>query len=290
VDNGVVAQQACDNVNNLFKLLTPSLGEGQPLVTNMIGTNDANNYGAGPYESIFNLCNKSALTWAGVPEQNKVRGDAAVINGSTCVPDYTLLYFDSGPTGEICYEPGSTLLFSLTTTGGPIYIWSKFIDGDTGAWEYSIDNEPPVEIQTATNPPINTLGVDGHSAYGVTRVPVQAGTHTIQTTQTAPGTMGIFAVGTPSDAPLDQLPYLLDMALPNQLNGNKQSDVDAYLLDTVSNYNLLVEDGLRIYLLPTENFVCDSSECMSDQLHWNATGHAGAAQAVEQIILRPQWP
>ena len=273
--------QACDAAAKLFTYDYPSPTAQQPFRAVMIGTNDANTKGAGAYEATFNTCDQGFVSWSTVPSNFKVLASTGTTSG-TCSSDTTY----AAATGEKCTANASTITVSLTTTGGPVYIWPRYIDSDAGTWTYAIDGGSAVSVSTALTTAISTLN-SLTTAPGLIRVTgVAAGAHSIVFTQTHSGTMSIMGVGTPSNLAVKSgLPYLADMAIFNQFNGVKQSDVDAYNADISANLALLTGDGLQLYYVPTNKFVQMTTAANDDEpgnggLHINAAGGGEVAQAV----------
>lgn len=274
-NRAVSGDQAADLAAHAFNYDSPTLAAPQPWRGVMIGTNDANAKGAGAYEVTFNSTDQAALSWLAVPASFKVLASAGT---GTCTSDATY----AAATGEMCTASGSTISLSLTTYGGPIYIWPRFIDGDTGTWTYQVDSGSPVSVSTAFATAIGTQN-SLTTAPGLIRVTgVTAGTHTILFTQTASGTMAIVGVGTPPSGGLSTgYPYVVVGNVFNQLNGNDQSAVNAYRTDVSNNISLLQGDGLQLYYAPTEKFVQMTTGAGDsyNTLHANANGGAEIAEA-----------
>jgi len=106
------------------------------------GDNDANVKGTGSYEAIFNLCTLANLSWLAIPASYEMYSTAATATG-TWVTDA----FPQGGIGRTSTTNGSTLTYSLTTTGGTIYIWYKAFDSNAGTFTYNIDGSGAVAIK-----------------------------------------------------------------------------------------------------------------------------------------------
>jgi hypothetical protein len=270
----IAGQSACDvNQLELFPNDNPSPAVIQPLRSLMIGTNDLGK-GAGAYEATFNTCNQASISWAAIPSNFKVLGSAAATSG-TCTNDTTF----TAVTGKKCTASSSTITFSsataITTTGGPIYIWPRFIDSDAGTWTYAIDGGTAVSVNTALSPPIATTG-GGTQSVGLIRVPVAAGTHSVIFTQTHSGTMSIVAIGTVPNTTFSGLPYLIVNQIPPQLNGANASVIATYNADVLGNFNLLGPsgDGLNLTWGPVGTYMQATTAAadMYDSVHPNAAG------------------
>ena len=277
----VSGDQACDAASHAFNYDSPGSG-AQPFRALMIGTNDANTKGIGNYEATFNKCDQALLSWLTVPSSLKTLASTGTTTG-TCTTDTTY----AAAYGEKCTAIGSTITQNVTTYGGPIYIWPRYIDSDTGTWTYSIDGGAAVPVTTALPTAIATI--NGLStAPGLIRVPVASGSHSIVYTQTNAGTMAVVGSGTPAQSGLTAgLPYLFDMTIFNQLDGNYArnfpgSSVIEYRLDIASNFTLLRNDSLQIYYVPVDKFV-PMTTAVGDAyntLHINVLGGAEVAQSI----------
>lgn len=276
-NQAISGDQACDTASHAFNFDLPSIIGPQSFRSVMIGTNDANAKGPGAYEATFNSCDQAVLTHLATPSTSRVAASTGTTTG-TCANDTTY----AAVTGEACTAVSSTITLPLTTTGGPIYIWARYIDSNTGTWTYAIDGGSAVSISTAFAAPISTQNALT-TAPGLIRVSgIAAGSHTIVFTQTGAGTMAIIGAGTPSNAMLATLPYVLDMTIINQSNGNLQSNVNAYRVDILANYTLLSGDGLKLFYTPTDQYVPMTTAAgdIENTLHVNPIGGSEIAQAV----------
>jgi hypothetical protein len=284
-NRAVSGNQACDSAMAVFKNDTPTIVMPQPLNTLMIGTNDANNKGAGAYEATFNKCHQAILSFKTVPSQNVVLGSTVVgTSTGTCSTDTTY----TANQGIKCTASGSTATFNLTTTGGPIYIWYRSIDGDAGTFTYSVDGGTAVPLATAATTPINTGFWSLTTAPFLQRVTgVAAGAHAIVFTQTHSGTMPIIGVGTPSSAaPLNALPNLVVANITRQKDGANATAVAAYNADVASNIALLQADGLNLYAVNVTPFFAGSTAAadMADVLHPDDAGQGELYSAFASVI------
>lgn len=261
----------------------PTIAQQEPLRTLLIGSNDAPNKVAATYEPTFNACYLGVLSYLTVPSQNKVTG-GSVFSGAhytgTCASDTT--YSDA--TGIDCTANGSTATFTITTTGGPIYIWPRAIDSDTGTWTYSVDGGTAVAETTALNPSISTINGGTQSMAFIRVTGLSAGSHTVVFTMTSStGNMAILAVGTPANSYFADLPYLVVGDTPYQLNGNQTSLITPYVGFEHTDISLLQGDGLNISLAPVNSFLLATTAAndMYDNIHPNAEGMGEVAAAFE---------
>lgn len=291
-NNAVSGDQACDSGIKILNSDSPVVTARQPWRSLLIGTNDANNEGAGAYETTFNNCLLADMSLESIPSSYKVAGSTGTTSG-TCSNDTTY----SQLTGENCTSNGATISLPLTTTGGTIYIWYRSIDSDGGTWTYKVDSGGAVAENTAQVTPIATHNGNTAAPVLVRVTGVAAGSHTILFTKTsAGGNMPILAVGTvPSGIPLASTPYFVMGDLPNQLNGNDQTAVNAYRTDTVNDITTLAGDGLAVYHAPvgTRLQATTAAADMTDVLHPNDAGHLGEIYPAFQTaakVLTPTAP
>ncbi len=254
VNYGTGGDQACDVGNRwMFPSYAPGIALPYPLVTLMIGTNDENfNPGPSAYQATALACYGADLTWATVPSSAKVLAGSGTVTG-TCAADTT---YAQAP-GEKCTAAGSTLSLPFTTTQpGAVYVWVRYIDGDTGTWTYSLDGSPAVARTTALSPVIATHNGSTQAPGMIRLANVPSGTHTLVFTQTAAGTMAIIGVGyPPSTASTSTTPYAVVGTLINQANGANQTGVNAYRADEKSEIAQLKADGLLLFLAPMDTYV-----------------------------------
>lgn len=273
----VSGDQTCDATAHLFNDYAPSLAAQQPYVARAIGTNDTNVKGAGAYEATFDTCDQAFLSYVTVPSNTKVAASTGTTTG-TCASDTTY----AGITGEECTASASTLTLSITTTGGPLYIWPRYIDSDAGTWTYAIDGGTAVSVSTALTTAIGTQnGLT--TAPGLIRVTgLSSASHTVVFSQTHSGTMAIIGIGTTSTATSPTRPYVFDSNIIDQLNGNDQSAVNAYNTDRAANQALLVGDGLNVFPANANQSVAATTSAgdMANTLHMNAAGGGEFAQAM----------
>lgn len=298
VDRAVSGQQACDLANTqTVKYDLSTIDKNSAVYTMMIGTNDANIKGTGPYESIFQGCHKAAIAWNAV-------GDKVAANSANCTDGGTWGAFTGyALVGEFSTTNGSTKTCSLNTFGGPLYAWYYQQDGNGGAFTYSVDGGAPVALTTATLTAIATHN-NGTYGWGLIRVTgLAAGSHTIQFVVTSATNsnngVAVSAIGTPPPAGTYGFPRVYVGGIPRQ-QGDANSAVTAqYNADVLADVNLLAGDGLGVYFVNIRNYLCASvvaGVCVNSYgagdmqplgtpndggLHPNAVGHNDLKQAFE---------
>ena len=283
VNYGTGGDQACDVGNRwMFPNYAPGSTVPYSLVTLMIGTNDQNFYPApSPYQSTALTCFAANLSWASIPSSAKVLAGTGTTTG-TCAADST---YAQAP-GERCTAVGSTISLPFTTTQtGAVYIWARFIDGDTGSWTYSLDGGAAVTHTTALSPAIATHN-GSTAAPGLIRLAlVSPGSHTLVFTQTAAGSMAIIGVGHPPVAGATSItPYVVVGTLINQANGLNQAGVNLYRADQKNQITQLKSDGLLLFQAPTDTFVAMTTAAgdiapTGGNLHMYDNGQGEAALA-----------
>ncbi len=216
VNHGQQGDTSCDLAQKVFtgeNPTTPVAG----LYTAMIGTNDANNEGAGAYEAVYHNCHLAALSWLAVVRSSKVFAqDVGCVQSGTWTVDNT---YQSG-IGESSSTSGSTLSCSITTQGNPIYIWHRLINTNTGTFTYSLDGGTAVSTNAFTTPAMaNNVGT---VSVGMIRVPgVSAGSHSVKITVTSStGSVPILAIGSAPTTGYVGQPVVYSAGVPFQQNDN----------------------------------------------------------------------
>ena len=300
IDRAVSGQQACDMVDQQTVLSDLTTADSNPIYSMLIGTNDANHHTATDgYNTTFNACHQAAMAW--VAAYKKFAANATNCTDSAGwlawnVKNYSLI-------GEFTTTPGSTKSCPITTTGGPLYAWYWMGDSNTGAFTYSVDGGTAVAATTQPSAGINTAN-GGHAGWGLIRVPVAAGSHTILFTATSASSnngVAIGAVGTTSPQATYQGPHLFVGGVPRQ-QGDANSASTAYYDGLVkANVALLAGDGLNVTYVPIRNYLCTSQlagVCYNNSgiadmntpavdsggLHPNNVGHVDLKQAFEEVI------
>lgn len=300
---GTSGSYACDMSYLKVAQNALSVVDNNAIYTMMVGTNDANNKGAGSYETgVYKPCHQGAIAWVAVA--NKFSADAAhCTNTGTWVANtgYTV-------DGEKSTTNGSTKSCPVTTYGGPIYFWYTSSDTNPGTFTYTVDSGSPVAVSTESTPAIaaqSTLGVM------LVRIPVSAGSHTILFTITSAtgssNVASIQAVGTPPAQPTYGSPKVFVGGVPRQQGDANSAATAAYDADALADAALLAGDGLGVYFVPIRNYLCpvqsggscynnagvldmNTSGVDSGGLHPNTQGHQDLKQAFEQTMQFTPYP
>jgi hypothetical protein len=210
-----------------------------------------------PYLTTFSNCLVSKLAWYGIPSTSKVFATSATSIGGTCAADSAYSYASySAVTGESCTAVGSTFTLSITTpAAGPIYIWYRGNDSDTGVWTYNLDGTGAVSQTTALAEPILTNNNQTQAVLAI-RIPnVAAGNHSLAFIQTAAGTMPILAIGAPTTGTIYNKPVVVQHDVAPQPSGANQVAVNAYNVAIDAAILQAQNDGLNVNLAPESQTV-----------------------------------
>ncbi len=152
-NNGAISASVCSmSDSQVFPNENPTAARN-PLYTMLIGTNDT---GQDPstYGSVVNACQRAALSWLAVPSEYKVFGqDDAVGETGSWSNDDT---YQTG-IGISSTTSGSSLTFPITTTGGPIYLWYRIINGNNGTFTYQLDGGTATAVTASTTPNVSLM-------------------------------------------------------------------------------------------------------------------------------------
>ncbi len=266
-----------------------------PIYTLMVGTNEAINKGAGSYESVYEACDQASLAWLAVPSENKVFGTSSsvVLAGSwTNSNTYTTGRGTYPTVGIQSSTNGSVATFPITTTGGPIYIWYRIIDGNGGTFTYQLDGGSAVSENAFTNPEVDDNN-NGNQGIALARITgVSAGSHTIAITVTSATNSGnlvpIIAVGTAPSSISSGSPKVFPSGLIYYQDDELSASTAAYNADALADADLLADDGLPIYPVNVRNYFTiayDVSGIFGGP-HPNDLGHSLIRDAFEAEMLQ----
>jgi lysophospholipase L1-like esterase len=279
---------------------------GNPVYTIMAGYNDAIKIGAGSYEPVTHLCNQASFSYLATSLRTPGSTGVTANNGWANDTRYAM-------TGALSSTNGSSMTLSITTSGGPIYIWYELIDGNGGTFTYQVDTNSAVSEYTSTgasplNQPIHpgagsSLGTRG---VGLIRVPVPSGTHYVQfvvtSASSSSNTVEIVGLGTPSSvaAASSQPPIVYVGGIIKMQDDMSSGATSTYNGDVYSDVNLLAGDGLPLVFANVRNYLCvnivssvcenasgvsdmdnGSNDLTQDYVHPNGAGHGDLKQAFE---------
>ena len=285
----ISGDQACDvATRQIFPNRDDSAAQLRTFSSLLIGTNDADVKGIGGYEAVFTRCHQAAVSWLALPSDRKVQAtsSAVVTHGPGVIESAN--NWNAWETASV----GASISFPITLlTAGPIYIWPRIADGDTGAFSYAVDGQICGAFATGTSPAIHTQNATSDS-LAFLRVPgIAAGPHTVTLTQTtSQGTMRIVAVGAPT-ASASSIPTLVLANVPRQQAGGNCGRSPLICIDytaiVISDVSVFYGDGLDVRYAQNYSYMQADSSDMFDSIHPNALGQSELRAAFEAAVLRP---
>ena len=254
----------------------------------LIGTNDVDVKGTGPYEAVFNLCQQASIAWLAVPASDKVRGNSNSV--TTSGPGH--IETSNGWNARVTDGVNASVTFPVQRTiTGPVYVWYRISDGSAGAFTCAVDGKVVGSSASATSPAIATQAGVTDSA-GFLRIPgVPAGSHKVTFTQTSGGSsgVGIIAVAAPSDS-VAQAPRVVVGTIPHQWMGTgaaictfSDAPCDQYTADVIANVETFFGDGLNVHIFDTNKYLKATGADMADSVHPNAVGQQEIAHALQDV-------
>lgn len=260
-------QRACD----VFPYQISSRGTGTVPAANaayslLIGTNDADNGGAGGYEAVFKQCHAAVVTWLATRTQDKTfPGSGSVTASGACTNR-------AGDENFLCSGPGTLSFNQFASTGNALYVWYTIADGVPAAASFTVTADGTTTtalIKPAV--PIDT-GNGTTASIGLLRIaPFSAASRSVQIS-TATGGLAILAVGT--NRAIKPIPVAVGN-VPNQRLGNPIAPVStqlAYSLRIRENIADAVADGLDVRFADDRSYMLGTGDQLFDQLHPNLIG------------------
>lgn len=285
----IPGDQACDiPTRQIFRHRdSPSLAEhGKYSI--LIGTNDVNVKGPGPYESVFQICLQAAASWLAIPAEYKVLATSSTVTTSGPGRIDRSNHWNAWTTAGT----GSSVTFPITLpVSGPVYAWPRISDANAATYTYSLDGVVLGTASTQTAPKINTQRGTTDSLSFLRFPSVDAGKHLVTFTQISAGRDGVSVVGigTPAGSQAGDLPRVLLGTIPYEYDNGKcnvaVSDVPCqeYIEIIEADLNLFHGDGLNVALFDTRQYLPATAQDMYDALHPNALGHIELSHAVESV-------
>ncbi len=284
-DYAISGDEACDIPTRQIFPAADNPSPDYPLYTVMIGTNDADVKGPGPYEAVFNLCQQASLAWLAVPAAAKVLASSSSVTtsgpGSLDAANMNAWHTTAA---------GSSISFPIRLTSkSAVYLWPRIVDGDAGMFTYSVDGVVLGTASTSTIPAIATRNGSTGSLAFLRIAGVAAGAHTIVFTQTSlSGSMQIVAVGVPPMA--QTVPIVIVGDVPLEGVGSKApcaysaSRCDAFTADIKANVAIFKADGLDVRFAENHTFMLGTPSEMNDTLHPNVLGQSELRRAFEALL------
>jgi lysophospholipase L1-like esterase len=280
-NRGISGALACDVTDlEIFPFETPTASTST-VYTMLIGTNDSNTKGTGAYEAVYNSCVAAALTWIGVPSTSKVTAQS-----SGCVKTGNWLKNSSLPlAGLYSQTNGDQMNCSITTQGGPLYIWYRVTDQNGGQFSISVDGGAPQNFSNSFSTSIATQN-GGHSGEALARVTgLATGTHSVfmvvKSATSSSNPVFIFGVGTPSNGSAANTPHFYVGGIPRQDNDTKSAITAQYNTDIQNDIIAADQDGLYVIFVNIRAYLMGNASDMNDYLHPNNLGHSELRNAFE---------
>lgn len=302
---GIIGAQACDisaptNGNGPFDNtdnLNPPQDTNNALQSIMVGTNDANNVGAGPYVNVYKVLQSATLSFIATSNTRKFFGSSF---GS--VPtNWSLDTAYANNTGLQSTTNGASSVWPIQSYGNAIAIWYRIFATGAGSFTYSIDGGTPVSVNSFTTPAVNTGSEFAPSScMGAVFIPgVVAGQHNVTITVTSPtddgNIVGIMAVGSPTPASqFSGPPVVFAAGVPFQENDAKSADTAAYNQAMIDVTTSMKSMGFNVTFMNVRNYWFGTPSEMYDSLHPNDLGHSeianGFLAAIQPIGLSLDSP
>jgi hypothetical protein len=286
VNYALSGDQACDVATRQIFAHKDSPSVTSPTEYSLlIGTNDVDVKGAGPYEAVFQTCFNAAVSWLAIPDVFKVLATSNQILTTGAGGIDSSNNWNAWTTAG----QGATVSFPVTLAAtGPIYAWSRISDNNPASYSYSLDGTVIGTANTQTAPRIATENGSTNSLSFLRFPVVAAGTHRVTFTQTSEGTNGvsIVGIGTPVGFTANSWPRVLVGTIPYQYNSGKctaSSDEPCleYIQDIEASVNLFSGDGLDVRLFDTRQYMFGTASEMNDSLHPDALGQVELSHSVE---------
>jgi hypothetical protein len=285
--NALGGDQACDvPTRQIFPNGDSPTLATHPTYTLLIGTNDVDVKGTGPYEAVYVLCHQATISWLGVPAEYKVLANTSEMTTT----GFGAIDSSNNWNAWTTEAQGSTVSFTIAMANpGPIYAWPRIDDDNPATYTYSLDGVVLGAATTQTTPRISTQNGSTNSLGFLRLSQVPAGIHVVTFTQTSAGVNGVSVVGigTPAGPVINRLPTVLVGTIPFQLHGGSvgactSSDAPCleYIKDIEADVTLFSADGLDIRLFDTRKYMFGTAAEMDDSLHPNVLGQIELSQSV----------
>ncbi len=289
-NRAIIGDQGCDVARRqIFAHSDSPTLTGHTVSTILMGTNDVDSVGTGPYEAVYMLCERAYISWLGLPREFKVLANG----GNVSKTGLGALDRSNNWNAWTTRGKGTTVSFTITTAAkGSIYAWPLIDDNNSATYSYSLDGTEVGTGNMNTSPQMATRNGTSRS-LGVIRIPnVAAGRHVVKFTQTSYGLNGfaIVGVGSPVVQAGRNLPTVLVGTITYQWrDGGSEActRTDApclqYIQDSESDVALLAGDGLDVRIFDTRKYMFGTASEMNDSLHPNEMGQAELAKSVEAV-------
>lgn len=290
-DLAIPGDQACDvwtrQLQSSASGTNPSL-YSPATYSLVIGTNDANLKGTGAYETDFKLCHVGVLSWLGIPAEYK-----ALPSSATNISGWANGSNTTGVVPLASGTAGGSFTWSLTTYGGPIYVWHAMIDSNPGIFTVQVDSGSQFSYNTSSPTAMNTQNGTTVSMAGERIAGISAGNHVVKVTLVS-GSAAVYGVGTPPANTYYQHPVVAvgDIPLPQIASGQSYYDQGSafwtsrlqYNADILADVTSLQGDGLDIRYAPSDNYLLGTPAEYTDGLHLTTLGAQHLGSSISAVL------
>ncbi len=276
----VSGQTSCQmSYNQVFRENVTSTRESL-FSTMMIGTNDSNAEGAGPYQKVFEKCLTSTVAWLAFPRSDKF----SPFNAACTKTGQWLPSVEMPTTGLRSNRTNDELDCTISTDGSPIYVWHDFGDDLFAQFDVVIDSQVVTTVTTHAEIQIKThdgRGVRGQSLIKFTAPP---GPHhikfVIRSTNGHYATIYGIASLKNRQAPVQ----MFTAGVPYQLNMNRDTEVSLFNSIAQNVVSQFQNEGLPVQFVNVRQYWNPVTGEMMDTLHPNHAGNEGLSQAFLEKI------
>lgn len=275
-NNGVGGSLASDVSAKIFSLENGTVAS-KLLHTLAVGTNDVNLHNPANVP-VFNKFHQASIAWLGTRAENRVLGNTVTATNWAADTTYAAV------TGAQSSTNAAAITYSIATSGGPIYLWTRLLAAATGgSCNVSVDGGAAIALNT----------FDGNAATNgvqLLRIPVAPGTHTVAitvTSATGTGSVTVMALGTPSAHTYYTSPTVAVGGVIPQNTDTYSAQSDLYTSAILDNVVLLQGDGLDVRYVDNRVAMASGNPAIYyDGLHPNDTGHAAIAPHYLTVLRR----
>lgn len=304
-DYGIAGSTALDMSVEVFDTPAPT-PSGNPVVTTMIGTNDATQASAtsAANETAFLISDYAANAWRAMSSTDKVMAQSSLITqAGTWATDATFTY---GP-GLVSSTNASTLTDSAAQVGpsGVMYLW-YYVYGAGAGGTFTVSVDGAAQTDTISGSSTISATTAGDYLYhftfpvvGMARFTgISQGSHSVVIKVTSSsGSVGVIALGFPPARQYggNTAPSVVVGGVPYEQNNGNGAAVSAYNRLVANEVSTLDSDGLDARFVDVQSYLDDELDFASTAtqncaastvpgLHPNDCGHRHLANAFEAAI------
>ncbi len=255
--------------------------------TMVIGTNDSNAEGAGPYQKVFEKCLTATVAWLAFPKSDKF----SPFNAACTRKGQWLPSVEMPTTGLRSRDQNDELNCTISTDGSPIYLWHDFGDDLYAQFNVMIDNQVASNVSTHADIQIKTHDGRGVRGQSLLKFQVAAGIHNVKfVIRSNNGHYAtIYGIGSLKNR---QAPVQMFTAgVPFQLNQNRDTEVSLYNSIVERVVTQFQNEGFPLQFVNIRQYWKPITEEMMDNLHPNRVGNQSLSKAfIEKIIAFRKVP